>query len=307
MVKSCTKTQLNCWIYNYDTYNYISACFVSLSFKFDFKEDYLEGRQDLGDVPGVGTVNIDDQGRIIGIVKEDDNESVSTTTTLDQDHIAPRQPIRFHTEDLHNGNVHIEVTAVPSAGRAPTPQELRQRPIQALSKSDTWNYAPDVEQQEVDTEKYLPGQRKPQTPNIFQKGDIWYKTIVKPENYCFECLPDSMSTKVGRSAGRMPGRPQSVSSQVLRMARKQNEYFKKAPPVRTPPSIPSPYHHTSSSPRYGETYNSGLEHHARKVKSPRHFMEHGKSVTYHRSNLLLYSFIIIGLKVNWNFWCVSFK
>eukprot|EP00105_Crassostrea_gigas_P007572 XP_011421859.1 PREDICTED: uncharacterized protein LOC105324435 isoform X8 [Crassostrea gigas] len=244
----------------------------------DIQEDYLEGRQDLGEVPGVGTVNIDDQGRIIGIVKEDDNESVSTTTTLDQDHIASRQPIRFHTEDLHNGNVHIEVTAVPSAGRAPTPQELRQRPIQALSKSDTWNYAPDVEQQEVDTEKYLPGQRKPQTPNIFQKGDIWYKTIVKPENYCFECLPDSMSTKVGRSAGRMPGRPQSVSSQVLRMARKQNEYFKKAPPVRTPPSIPSPYHHTSSSPRYGETYNSGLEHHARKVKSPRHFMEHGSNV-----------------------------
>lgn len=228
----------------------------------------------------MGTVSIDDQGRIIGIVKEDDDISVTTTTTIENDPIAQRQPIQFHTEDLHNGQVHIEVTSVPSAGRAPTPQEFRQRPLQVLSKSDSWNFAPDVEVQEVDSEKYIPDQKKPQSAGVFQKGDIWYKTIVKPENYCFECLPDSMSTKVGRSAGRMPGRPQSVSSQVLRMARKQNEYFKKAPPVRTPPSIPSPYHQAAATPRYGETYNSSLEHHARREKSPRHFMEQGK---YRRS------------------------
>ncbi|XP_061169939.1 uncharacterized protein LOC133179172 [Saccostrea echinata] len=244
----------------------------------DLQDEDLEGKQDLGDVPGVGTVSIDDQGRIIGIIKEDDNVSVTTTTTLEEDQIAPRQPIRFHTEDLHNGQVHIEVTSVPSAGRAPTPQEFRQRPLQVLSRSETWNFTPDVELQEVDSEKYLPDQKTPKSTGLFQKGDIWYKTIVKPENYCFECLPNSMSTKVGRSAGRMPGRPQSVSAQVLRMARKQNDYFRRAPPVRTPPSIPSPYHQPGVSPRHGETYNSGLEHHARRVKSPRHFMEHGSNI-----------------------------
>ncbi|KAK3100562.1 hypothetical protein FSP39_021820 [Pinctada imbricata] len=40
--------------------------------------------------------------------------------------------------------------------------------------------------------------------------------------------------------------------------------------------IPRPYHQTigqDTTPRQGETYKAELEHHARKVKSPRHFME----------------------------------
>ncbi|XP_069129454.1 uncharacterized protein [Argopecten irradians] len=183
------------------------------------------------------------------------------------------RPVEHHTEDLHDGEVHIEVTSIPPAGRGPTPPQRRDTPLQELSKSVEWHFTPDVE-----TDRDSTQQRKV-NPFYQVKGSNlhWSKLTLKPESYCFECIPDSMSTKIGRSAGRMPGRTQSASSQVLRMARKQNEYFKRAPPVRTPPSIPSPYHTqrtVKESPRYGQAYNSGLEHHARSVNSPRHFMEH---------------------------------
>ncbi|XP_060596380.1 uncharacterized protein LOC132750419 isoform X2 [Ruditapes philippinarum] len=185
-------------------------------------------------------------------------------------------------ESKADGDVHIEVTAVPAVGRPRTPPGVGA--VEALTESETWHFQPQTEQDITDT-----GNNKDTDLNIphsdhhhqnhSPRHDIprqisSAKSIVRPENYCFNCIPDNMSTKVGRSAGRMPGAVQSPAGQVLRMARRQNEYFKKAPPVRTPPSIPSSHHmHSARSPRHGQQYSTELEHHARKVNSPRHFME----------------------------------
>lgn len=212
--------------------------------------------------------------RPIGVISEEASDVDSRGSTPARSSV--QRPVERHTEDLHDGEVHIEVTSIPPGGRAPTPPQQRDVPLQELSKSKEWHFSPDVE-----TDRDLTERMK--VNPFYQVKDSnsqWIKLHIKPETYCFECIPDNMSAKVGRSAGRMPGRTQSASSQVLRMARKQNEYFKRAPPVRTPPSIPSPYHVQrvlKESPRYGNTYNSGLEHHARSVRSPKHFMEHGES------------------------------
>jgi hypothetical protein len=198
-----------------------------------------------------------------------------------------------HVESEHRKDgTHIEVTAVRAIGRpasAPTESTLK-----VLSESETWHYQPCVEPHDIQEsqnenanfevkhseqhEKHLRHQHHfaHHRLDIESRLGNWAKSIVKPENYCFECIPENMSTKVGRSAGRMPGGSQSPAGQVLRMSRRQNEHFKKSPLVRTPPSIPSTHHmHSAPSPRHGQQYNTELEHHARKVKSPRHFMEHG--------------------------------
>lgn len=168
-----------------------------------------------------------------------------------------KKPIQFYTEDYKDKDIHIQVTAIPSGGAAPIPTVNRVGPVQELSKSCEWHFTPEDDHSEL-------------------------KKIVKPENYHFEYNPldTNMSNNVsGRTAGRMPGKTSSASTQVLRMARRQNEYFKKAPPLRTPPSIPSPFHvrhhKKDASPRFGQTFNAELEHHARSVRSPRRFMEHG--------------------------------
>ena len=149
------------------------------------------------------------------------------------------------------------MTAIPAFGPASFPPEGAD--LEKLSKSETWQFQPDL-----DTHVHT------------FEHESWSQNIVKPENYCFECIPRGMAAKVGRSAGRMPGGTQSPAGQVLRMSRKQNEYFKKAPPVRTPPSIPSPHHPLGGrSPRQGQQYMAELEQHARKDKSPRHFIEKG--------------------------------
>ena len=209
---------------------------------------------------------IDATGHIVKDVPDEKSDSCSVDANVPN----VTQPVQFYTEDLHNGRVHIEVLAVPSGGRPVTPQNLRHggTSVDQLTKSETWHFSPGDEKSGV---PYLDLRKRAQSP--FNKASL------KPENYCFHCLPDNMSTKVGRSAGRMPARTQSASAQVLRMARRQNEYFKKAPPVRTPPSIPRPHHQGrgQETPRQGEVYNRELEHHARRTKSPRHFMEQGKA------------------------------
>lgn len=202
-----------------------------------------------------------------------------------------REVVHLESED-HDDDVHIEVTAIPAIGVPRTPPTIAA--LQGLSESETWHFQPQdnhscetvasLAADKIDPEPRLHSQTqlRHQHHHAHHRHDIesrqgnWAKSIVKQENYCFLCLPTSMSTKVGRSAGRMPGRVQSPAGQVLRMARRQNEHFKKAPPVRTPPSIPSTHHmHCGPSPRQGQQYSTELEHHARKLKSPRHFLEHG--------------------------------
>ncbi|KAL3879989.1 hypothetical protein ACJMK2_032261 [Sinanodonta woodiana] len=191
-----------------------------------------------------------------------------------------RTPVQIISEQIKDG-VYIEVTAIAAEGRPPTPPSERLKPLQTLSKSEEWHFMPDAESQKVDTEKYMKDScdsKDDKTAKVVSslKEARWAKSIVRPDAYFqSEMTGEGTPSTVGRSAGRMPGGVQSHSGQVLRMTRRQNEIFKKAPPVRTPPSIPSPHNlFGGRSPRQGQAYNSELEHHARKVKSPRHFMEH---------------------------------
>ncbi|KAL4230907.1 hypothetical protein ACF0H5_011282 [Mactra antiquata] len=193
--------------------------------------------------------------------------------------------------DETTGDIFVEVTTIPSSGRQKQHQHLpTEKALQALTVSDTWHFQPEVDADgsvlihaDGDSKKDLKDKTLHTYHHQHHQHDLetqseqeqWVKSIVKPENYCFHCLPDTMTTKVGRSAGRMPGGAQSPAGQVLRMARRQNEHYKKAPPVRTPPSIPS-MHNTRkgiTTPRQGQQYSTELEHHARKVQSPRHFMQ----------------------------------
>lgn len=209
------------------------------------------------------------------------------------------------------GDIFIEVTTLPATRQTHhlSPKEA----IQTLTPSETWHFQPQSENellanddigQELEISKqqhlrhhhhYLHHQHDLE---VQAEHKQWPKSIVKPENYCFHCLPDTMTTKVGRSAGRMPGGMQSPAGQVLRMARRQNEVYKKAPPVRTPPSIPSTQHmHNGlSTPRQGRQYSTELEHHARKVKSPRHFMEQGKIQIFILFHLAYIKYHMLSLK-----------
>ena len=55
-----------------------------------------------------------------------------------------------------------------------------------------------------------------------------------PDDLFLDFTPKA--TRIERAAGRVPGSiPSSTAAQVLRMTRKQNEYFRRAPPMRTPP------------------------------------------------------------------------
>lgn len=101
---------------------------------------------------------------------------------------------------------------------------------------------------------------------------------------CAECgamasLEAAQLPKVERSAGRMPGQAFSASAQMGQLTRRHAELMRRAPPPRTPPSIPMPKARSLTkgrSPRSGPML-AELEHHARKVHSPRSFMQHGES------------------------------
>ena len=228
----------------------------------------------------------------VEIEEEFEDDRIEPDHTAAQEDVKfAREPIIIQTADQDGDEVHIEVTAIPASGRPLTPPQGHEAEIERLSKSEQWQFQPDLFNSDVHFEGgsvAKVGEEEFLHPETHYR-DQWSKNIVRPENYCFQCLPDSMATKVGRSAGRTPGGITSPAGQVLRMSRKQNEYFKKAPPVRTPPSIPSPHHPLGGrSPRQGQQYISELEHHARKAKSPRHYMEQGKTLTVRARDLYIH-------------------
>lgn len=103
--------------------------------------------------------------------------------------------------------------------------------------------------------------------------------------HCSDCSPSAGAQRVQkleRSAGRTPGLVHSASAQMVHLSRRHAELMRRTPPLRTPPSIPvfqgrSP--RTLHSPCHGPMM-SELEHHARKIKSPRAFMQHGKNIFF---------------------------
>ncbi|KAH9490369.1 hypothetical protein Btru_033729 [Bulinus truncatus] len=90
------------------------------------------------------------------------------------------------------------------------------------------------------------------------------------EQLCSDCQPNMKTARVERSAGRMPAR--SLSAHLPGYIRVP-EVMKKAPPLRTPPSIPSPQFNLRTTERKTGQIFLELEHHARRTKSPRSFMQ----------------------------------
>ena len=120
-----------------------------------------------------------------------------------------------------------------------------------------------------------------------------------PDDLFLDFTPKA--TRIERAAGRVPGSiPSSTAAQVLRMTRKQNEYFRRAPPMRTPPSIPSPHCQLfgRGSPRVDTLFNPELEHHARKEVRPLKYIQHGNGHFFHFITRIsiIFSVIMSGLR-----------
>ncbi|XP_035828438.1 uncharacterized protein LOC101855375 [Aplysia californica] len=154
---------------------------------------------------------------------------------------------------------HIEVSsAVVPGGRSPTPAHLRAIPLQQLSQSEPWQFS-------LEEEFHDPEESK--------KTDHFSDVQLIPEQSCPECRSAIMSTRVERSAGRMPSRSQSANTQMLAFSRRYNEAMRRAPPLRTPPSIPTPQPSAKKTSRRSGQILFELEHQARKTRSPRNFMQ----------------------------------
>lgn len=83
-----------------------------------------------------------------------------------------------------------------------------------------------------------------------------------------------------RSAGSVPPAARTTSAQ--RMLKRQQDMLRRSatPNSRTSPSIPSPHMPLGGRSTRGQ-YSAELESHARKDRSPRHFMEKGKYINIH--------------------------
>ena len=86
-----------------------------------------------------------------------------------------------------------------------------------------------------------------------------------------------VTERVTRSAGRAP--PRARSAKRMQMIIRQQEMLRKGPGIsqRTAPSIPSAFNQFGGrSSKGGNAYSAELEAHARKDRSPRHYMEKGE-------------------------------
>ncbi|CAH1778109.1 unnamed protein product [Owenia fusiformis] len=168
---------------------------------------------------------------------------------------------------------------------------------QTLSQSPLWNFAPDFQAHKISKDKML-GLHPNQSLLIAKRirGEHWSKAVQIPENYCDGCVPPSISP-TPRSARSRPysGTPtktahhirdeshhkhiqahhKAIQQQQRMLHRKQHHPTRVlSAPVRTRPSIPSPSNpYGGRSPRHGSAFAPELEHHARTIKSPRHYME----------------------------------
>ncbi|GFN84968.1 abnormal spindle-like microcephaly-associated protein homolog [Plakobranchus ocellatus] len=154
---------------------------------------------------------------------------------------------------------HVEVRSVLPSGRRPATAAERSQPLQELSQSEEWRFSLADELTNEDVKKsdhFCDVQLDSTIPGIDSK--------------------DSMTTKVQRSAGRMPSQSHNTAStHMLAYSRRYSDALRRAPPLRTPPSIPTPQ--PSGRRRSSRSGGSGpvlaeLERHARRARSPRNLM-----------------------------------
>ncbi|RUS76824.1 hypothetical protein EGW08_015410, partial [Elysia chlorotica] len=164
------------------------------------------------------------------------------------------------SETVEQPRSHIAVRSVPPSGPRPPTASERCQPLQDLSPSEEWRFSLEEEL-------------------LNFKGDS-----KKTDHFCDVQLDstipgidnrDSMTTKVQRSAGRMPSQSHTAaSSHMLAYSRRYSDAMRRAPPLRTPPSIPTPQPSARrlTSRSGGGPVLAELERHARRSKSPRNLM-----------------------------------
>ncbi|ESO89514.1 hypothetical protein LOTGIDRAFT_234326 [Lottia gigantea] len=175
----------------------------------------------------------------------------------------------------------MAISAIPSEGQGPLPANRRDHPLQTLTISDAWQYSMQggTKQTPISRAHSAHSANKSvkggNSEKILKQRASNSKQALRTETYSLEYLPDGVLPKVERSAGRMPGNVDPVI-QLMQMAQRQKASLHRTQPVRTPPSIPSPYGTFGArSPRSGhKQYQKELEEHARKTHSPRRFMQH---------------------------------
>ncbi|XP_076467778.1 uncharacterized protein LOC143298738 isoform X2 [Babylonia areolata] len=168
------------------------------------------------------------------------------------------------------------VTTVTPDNKPPLPISPRQHRKQPLSVSQVWQFSPSqYEEEEGLNPGFILGPRTARTQSAAPAPR-------SRKVHCSDCITMASSEtvtvpKIQRSAGRMPGQTHSASSHMLHLARRHDDLMRRAPPPRTPPSIPVSRTRSLVKGRAatGGPVLSELEHHARKVKSPRALMQHG--------------------------------
>ncbi|XP_048236976.1 uncharacterized protein LOC124127673 isoform X1 [Haliotis rufescens] len=206
-------------------------------------------------------------------VPEDNNQLPTETSPIPE----PLETVAKGGEDK---DVQVEVTSIPAAGSGPVPPQNRQAPLQVLSKSNTWSYIP-LEEANHGAEVKQDLRLRTAAAHYRVTSEHFTGATFTPEADP-DLTSNRMTTKVERSAGRMPRQSGAMTGQVVHTTRRHTELFKRAPPMRTPPSIPTPFNpYGGRSPRGQQLFNKELENHARKARSPRHYMEHDFQ-DYHR-------------------------
>ncbi|XP_025085428.1 uncharacterized protein LOC112558893 isoform X3 [Pomacea canaliculata] len=162
------------------------------------------------------------------------------------------------------------ITHITSVANGGHPLSHNSSLPQPLSMSQVWEYNPSDDTDSEKKHESDVNQLEEQPPAVTHQ--------MHTQLFSTSCLPlasPRAAVQGRRSAGGMPHQMHSGMPQILQLTRRRAELIQLAPPRHTAPSIPYSSARFSShfSPSAGPLM-SELEHHARKVKSPRSLMQH---------------------------------
>ncbi|XP_074651912.1 uncharacterized protein LOC141906491 isoform X2 [Tubulanus polymorphus] len=200
------------------------------------------------------------------------------------------------SRDKHNANFHVAAQSprkglTSSKPSSALPEKAKSISVTDLSRqlnlSEHWSFSPDVDIATVNADVTK------NQPNLHINGEYWLKELRNDKNYCRDCKTSSSPRKDGKTArrpktsagrkiidGKAAERPlmkkRARSAGPTRMLRQREQQPAKfiVGPKPTAPSIPSPHHPFGGrSPRLNQAYQVELEKQARKMDSPRRYLQ----------------------------------
>ncbi|XP_070198029.1 uncharacterized protein [Littorina saxatilis] len=204
--------------------------------------------------------------------REDD---VTVKEDVQQEGVKPAQA---DADSVNETGGITQVTSIAPNNQSPHPAS--HRAVQSLNLSQVWQFDPSENEDKKVKQKpqfYVGPSAAPRSKGTTQPHQQTRQQLFSPRIGTPMATAETATfPKVERSAGRMPSQAFSPSAQMTQLSRRRAELMRRAPPPRTPPSIPLPKARSLNkgrSPRLGPML-SELEHHARKERSPRNFMQH---------------------------------